>query len=157
MTGDDPLVSIGKVGRPHGLDGSFVVDRPSDDDRRWEIGAQLLVDGVPARVVSSRRVGGGRRAVKLDRAVVPGSELAVRRSELPAVEEGTYYVFELVGLRVESSDGSSVGVVRDVHGGAANDNLELDNGALIPLIEDAIVDVDVDAGVVVVAASFLDG
>ncbi len=154
MTADDPLVSIGRVGRAHGLDGSFVVDRASDDERRWEIGASVIVDGVPTRIVASRRVGGGKRAVKLDRPAARGSDLAVRRSELPTVEEGTYYVFQLVGLRVQLPDGSGLGVVREVHDGVANANLELDDGRLIPLIEDAIVSVDLDAGTVIVAPAF---
>ena len=49
---EDDLVVVGRVGRPHGLDGSFVVDRPSDDDARFAVGATLWVGGEPAEVVS---------------------------------------------------------------------------------------------------------
>ncbi len=37
----------------------------------------------------------------------------------------------------------------------ANDNLELDDGTLLPLIDDAIVDVDVSGGRVVVVRGFI--
>jgi ribosomal 30S subunit maturation factor RimM len=43
-------VPIGRVGRPHGLDGAFVVEHASDDDRRWQVGASLHVDGAPASI-----------------------------------------------------------------------------------------------------------
>ena len=67
------LVPVGRVGRPHGLDGAFVVERASDDDRRWEVGAAVFVNGSPATIELSRRVGGGRRAIRLDRQVERGA------------------------------------------------------------------------------------
>jgi 16S rRNA processing protein RimM len=151
---EDELVPVGRVGRPHGLDGAFVVERPSEDERRYSVGANLLVDGVPAEVVASRLVGGGRRAIRLDRPVDRGATLAVRRADLPVLEDGSFYVFELVGLEAVDEDGRPLGRVRDVLPGPANDNLELDSGALVPLVEDAILDLDPAAGRVVVARGF---
>jgi 16S rRNA processing protein RimM len=92
--------------------------------------------------VVSRQVGGRRRAIKLDRAVERGAELAVRREDLRALPEGSYYVSDLVGMRVVDEHGKEVGVVRDVLPGPANDALELDTGLLLPLVEDCVRDVD---------------
>lgn len=155
MVDPDRLLPIGRVGRPHGLDGSFVVDHASDDPRRWQVGARLLVDGVPAEIVGSRRAGKGRPAIRLDRAVSRGAELAVRAGDLPPPEEGAWYAFQLVGLRVEEEGGRSLGSVVGVYPGVANDNLELDDGTLLPLIDAAVVDVDLEGGRVVVAPGFL--
>jgi len=55
-------VPVGRVGRPHGLDGAFVVERGSEDDSRYAVGAVLHVNGEPATVTLSRRVGRGRHA-----------------------------------------------------------------------------------------------
>lgn len=152
---EDRLVPVGKVGRPHGTDGAFVVEQASEDERRWAVGATVLVNGEPARITLMRRVGGGRRAIRLDRPVPRGAELAVRRADLPAPEPDSYYAFELVGLRVVADDGVEVGVVADVAPGVANDNLELSDGRLVPMIEDAIREIDLDARRVVVARGFL--
>lgn len=146
---------IGRVGRPHGLDGAFVVEGASEDERRWQVGARVLVGGEPAEVTLTRRVGGGRRAIRLDRPVERGTELAVRLSDLPPPDPDSYYAFQLVGLEVVDEDGQAVGRVTDVHPGVANDNLELSGGALVPLVEDAIRSIDLDAGRVVVARGFL--
>jgi len=59
-------VSVGRVGRPHGLDGSFVVEAPSDDPERLAAGARVYVAHEPAIVVASKRAG-GRPVIKLDR------------------------------------------------------------------------------------------
>ena len=143
------------MGRPHGVDGAFVVEEASDDPRRFEAGSSLLVKGHPATVVLSRRVGGGRRAIKLDREVERGDELAVPRSELPVPEPDSFYVSDLVGLVVEEG-GSERGVVRDVLPGAANDNLVLDSGLLVPLVEDAIASIDLESGRIVLNAGFIE-
>ena len=46
------LIKVGRVGRPHGLDGSFFVEHASEDEARFAKGATLHVDGEPARVVA---------------------------------------------------------------------------------------------------------
>lgn len=155
MTDDTGLVAVGRVGRPHGLDGAFVVERASDDDRRWEVGAAVLVDGAPATIELSRRVGGGRRAIRLDRRVERGAVLAVHVSELPTPAPDSYYAFQLVGLAVVDEEGRELGGVVEVHPGVANDNLELTDGTLVPLIDDAVREVDLDAGRIVLERGFL--
>ena len=149
------LVPIGRVGRPHGLDGAFVVERASPDDRRWQVGATVLVDGAPAAITLARKAGGGRRAIRLDREVPRGAELAIDASELPPPDPDSYYVFQLVGLQAVDEDGAALGRVVEVHPGAANDNIELEDGTLVPLVDDAIREVDVAAGRIVVARGFL--
>ncbi|HEY4620787.1 MAG TPA: hypothetical protein VIG93_03735, partial [Gaiellaceae bacterium] len=67
----------------------------------------------------------------------------------------SYYVADLVGLEVLEG-ARRLGVVRDVVPGPANDNLELDSGALVPLVEDAVVEMDLDAGRVVLNPGFID-
>jgi 16S rRNA processing protein RimM len=155
LSDDAALVPIGRVGRPHGLDGAFVVDQASEDERRWSVGSTVLVDGEPATIEAARRVGGGRRAIRLDRPVRRGGELAVRRTDLPPTDPDSYYAFELVGLVVVDDDGTDLGRVAGIYPGVANDNLELADGRLIPLIGDAIREVDLSTGRIVVDGGFL--
>jgi 16S rRNA processing protein RimM len=149
------LVVIGRVGKPHGLDGSFAVERASEDPARFAVGAVLYAGGEPARVVSSKQAR-GRPVIRLDRRVERGTELAVPRSELAAPAEGSYYVFQLVGLAVEEPGGRVLGLVTDVIDGVANDVLELDSGLALPLHEACVLDVDLAARRIVVAPGFAD-
>ena len=50
---------------------------------------------------------------------------------------------------------SPVGRVVEVHPGAANDNIELHDGRLVPLVEDAVREIDIEGGKLVVVRSFL--
>ena len=142
------------MGRPHGVHGAFVVERPSDDPTRFAVGARLFAGGQPAEVVESKRVGGNRLAIRLDRRVERGADLEVDRAELPETEEDTYYVFQLVGLTVVEDGGRELGRVRDVLEYPANDVLELENGVVLPMIEDCVLNVDVTGGRIVVATGY---
>jgi 16S rRNA processing protein RimM len=153
---DSELVSVGRVGRPHGVNGAFFVEGPSERDEVFAVGATVLADGEPAEVVSSQRGSGGRPVIRLDRAVARGAELTVPRGSLPELpaEEGEFYVFELVGLRVEQEDGRLLGTVREVLQYPANDVLELDSGLSLPLVEACVRSVDVEGERIVVAPGF---
>ncbi len=143
------------MGRPHGLDGSFVVENASEDPRRFEVGALLWVDGAEARVVASKRAR-GRPVIKLDREVPRGTVLEVPVADLPPPEEDAYYVFQLVGLAVEEEGGRELGRVLKVDPGVANDVLMLDSGVALPLHEACVLEVDVDGGRIVVARGFAE-
>ncbi len=145
---------IGRVGRPHGVDGAFFVEDASDDARWFTIGSRFLAGGTEAEVVVARRGAGGRPVIRLNREVGRGSLLEVPGDALPATEEGEYYIFQLVGLEVVEKGGRSLGHVADVLPGPANDALDLGNGVLLPLVEACVLSVDLDAGRILVAAGF---
>ncbi|MDQ2909808.1 MAG: ribosome maturation factor RimM [Actinomycetota bacterium] len=147
------LVRVGRVGKPHGLDGSFFVEHGSENKERFAVGATLLVDGEPAKVVGSKR-SRGRPVIRLDREAPRGAELAVPKSELPPPEEGSYYEFQLVGLEAEEEGGRALGRVAAVQPGIANDVLELDSGLLLPLVDACVREVDLGAGRILIAAGF---
>ena len=149
-------MGVGRVGRPHGIDGSFFVEDASESAERFARGARLYADGEPAEVVVSKRGAGGRVVIKLDRDVTRGATLAVPQ-ELPEPDPDAYYVFQLVGLAVEEEGGRRLGTVAEVHNGPANDSIELDSGLLLPLVASCISDVDLIAGRVVVTSGFADG
>jgi 16S rRNA processing protein RimM len=153
VSSGEELVPVGRVGRPHGLAGAFLVERASEDETRFAVGATLQVDGEPALVVGSYRAG-NRQALRLDRPVPRGAELAVWRDDLPPPEADHFYVFQLVGLEVVEGD-RELGRVRDVLPGAANDNLELDTGVLVPLVDDAVQQIDLEQRRIELVPGFL--
>jgi 16S rRNA processing protein RimM len=148
-------VQIGRVGRPHGIDGSFFVEQPSDDERWWKLGARFVAGGREAEVVAARR-SSGRPVVKLDQDVERGALIEVERAALPPTEDDEYYAFELVGLPVVEETGRELGSVQAVRPGVANDVLELSSGILLPMIEDCVQAVDLAGRRITVASGFAE-
>ena len=148
-------VRVGRVGRSHGVNGAVVVEDASEDPERFANGARVYVDRQPATVVESKRAS-GRPVIRLDRPVSRGALLELPAEELPALPEGELYAFQLEGLAVEIEAGEPLGRVVRVMPGVANDVLELDTGLLLPLVEDCVRAVELDAGRIVVAPGFVD-
>jgi 16S rRNA processing protein RimM len=148
------LVPIGRVGRPHGLDGSFVVEGPSDRAGAFKTGATVFVDGAPVKIVASKHGSQRRPVIRLERRVERGATLAVPRESLPALDADEFYAFQLVGLQVEEEGGRVLGQVREVLDYPANDVLELDSGLSLPLVEACVRKVDLEGGRIVIAAGF---
>jgi 16S rRNA processing protein RimM len=148
-------IAIGRVGRPHGVDGAFFVEQPSDDRRWWRTGARFLAGGVPVEVVA-HRTSSGRPVIKVEPPVERGTALEVDRADLPPTAPDEWYAFELVGLAVVEEGGRPLGTVKAVEVGVANDVLALDSGALLPMVEDCVRAVDVEAGRIVVAEGFAE-
>ena len=148
-------VAVGRVGRPHGVAGAFVVEHASEAVERFTEGARVYAGREPVTVVEAKR-SGGRLVVRLDRDVARGAVLELPGSELPPADEDSFYVFRLVGLEVVDEEGRELGRIEAVDPGVANDVLWLDSGVALPFVEDCVRDVDVDGGRVVVAPGFAD-
>ncbi len=104
----------------------------------------------------SKRGSGGRPVIRLDRDVVRGAELSVRRDDLPPPEEGEFYAVDLVGLEVEEEGGAALGRVAEVAPGVANDVLTLESGLLLPMVSECVREVDLERGRIVIAPGFSD-
>lgn len=158
----DRWLVAGRVGRPHGLDGSFHVTRPRPALLR--LGARVRVADRDAEVV--RRSGTEDRPilrldVAADREAVEalrGRDLLVAREAAPDLEEDEWYAEDLVGLAVVDGE-RAVGTVAGLLPLPSCEALEVSrDGApdlLVPLVRDAVRGVDLDAGRVDVDLAFL--
>jgi 16S rRNA processing protein RimM len=77
-----------------------------------------------------------------------GKDIAVPREDMPEAEGDEYYWSDLIGLKVQNTQGEDFGVVEDVFETGANDVLVVKGGRerLIPFIEQVVLKVDLAAG-----------
>jgi 16S rRNA processing protein RimM len=163
VTETEHWLHAGVVGRPHGLDGSFHVADPV---------AALLDMGTEVRLGDARRAivrlagHDGRPIVRLegceDRAAAEalrGQELLVARAVAPALDEDEWWAAELEGCAVRDGE-REVGVVTRLLALPSCEVLEVTRAGdapdlLVPLVRDAVRDVDVDGRVIDVDLEFL--
>jgi 16S rRNA processing protein RimM len=152
------LLSAGRVGRPHGLDGSFVVTRPR---------AALLALGGSVRVGTAvleivRYAGTpDRPIVRLqsvdDRAgaeSLRGEELLVPRSDAPPLPAGEYWAEDLEGCAVVTPDGRELGHVQQLRALPSCEVLEVGE-LLVPMVADAVLEISLQQRRIVVDPAFL--
>jgi 16S rRNA processing protein RimM len=150
------------VGRPHGLDGSFHVTRPN---------AQLLRDAAHVLIGDTelevtRRAGTDRSPILRvaghdDRPAAEalrGQDLLVARTDAPELGPDEWWAEDLTGCAVRDGD-RDVGVVRSLLELPSCEVLEVerpDGGQLlVPLVSDAVRDVDLERRAIDVDLQFL--
>jgi 16S rRNA processing protein RimM len=139
-------LSAGRVGRPHGLDGSFYVTRPRV--RLLSLGAGVEVGGRAAEIV--RRAGTDRHPIVriegvVDRAgaeALRGAELKIELAQAPALEAGEWWAHELEGCTVADGERLLGTVLRmiELPSCEALEVAPRDGGApvLVPMVRDAV-------------------
>lgn len=82
------------------------------------------------------------------------SYLKIHRKDEPELEEGTYYIADLIGLEVYSDEGSLLGKLDDIYNTGSNDIYvvkdELGKQLLLPAISDVIKKIDLQQKKIVV-------
>jgi 16S rRNA processing protein RimM len=160
------LVTVGRIGRAHGIKGEVGVDvRTDEPDRRFADGATVVtVSKVPRTLtVEASRWHSGRLLVKFagvpDRTAAEQLRNLVVQSEIDEDERpedpDEYYDRELIGLAVRTTDGAEAGEVIDVVHLPSQDLLEIrrpaGNAVLVPLVEALVPELNVEKGYVLVA------
>ena len=154
------MIRVGQVTGAYGLDGAVKVTPLTDFMDRFDPGASLLLDGCAREVEWSRESRPGL-VVKLrgieNRTLAElfrGRYLEVPDEAMRELEEGRFYPRQVVGLAVVTSSGEGLGVVAEILARPANDVWVSRDGSiehLIPATRDAILDVDIPGGRVIVA------
>jgi 16S rRNA processing protein RimM len=157
-------VTVGRIGRPHGIRGDVVVGvRTDEPELRFAKGSRLDTDPAelgPLTVVGSRWHSGellvrfegiGDRDVAAE---LRGTWLTVDSAVLEALDDpDEFRDGDLVGLSVRTVDGTAVGTVDDVlHSGQDVLLIKAPGGheVMVPFVKAIVPEVDVKAGFLVI-------
>jgi 16S rRNA processing protein RimM len=160
----ETMAVVGLIARPHGLRGQVVVNPETDfPEERFRPDAQVFTrrgDAVQALTITTVRFHQGRPVIGLsgvedmDAALhYSGAELRVPVEWLAPLPDGMFYRHDLIGCRVVTRSGDSVGIVSDVEGtlGGSRLVLDSDNGeVLVPLAADICISIDVPGRQIIV-------
>jgi len=154
------MIRVGQVAGAYGLEGAVKVIPLTDFTDRFNPGATLMIDGAE-REIEWSRAGQPGFVVKLrgidNRTVADlyrGRYLEVSEAAARPLAEGRFYHHQVVGLTVLTSSGMQLGTIAEVLERPANDVWVSREGVvehLIPATRDAVVEVDIAGGRVVVA------
>ena len=160
---------VGVILKTHGIRGEVKVYPVTDSpDRFHSISNIILRQGKLCRYleIEKARVQKNLVIVKFrgiddinEVESLKGAELYVKREDGAELQEGEYYIADIIGITVKDDTGREIGTVTDVLETGANDVYIVERPGmkdlLLPAIKDCILQVDIEENVMTV--HLLDG
>lgn len=156
------FITIGEILAPWGLRGQLKVRVLTDFPERFSPTSKVYInrrlmtitDTIWQKanaIISLSDVSSTAEAKKLQ-----GQPVAIHHSQLKDLPEGQYYHFQLIGLKVRTTDGKHLGSIKNILSTAGND-VYVVRGAegeevLIPAVDDVVKSIDVDKGHIIIEA-----
>lgn len=154
----DEMLQVGVITDTHGIKGEVKVFPTTDDINRFDVLKKAYIDSkeglVPVKVNSARYF---KQFVILkfkslnninDVEKYKKCPLLVTREDAVPLEEGEYYIADIVGIDVVDDNGTKIGVLSEVLQTGANDvyivKTEDKKEVLIPAIKQCILDVSLE-------------
>ncbi len=155
-------LQVGVITNTHGISGEVKVFPTTDDIGRFKKLKEVICDGGKGErtlTVTSAKLGGKLVILKFKEfdninqvECLKGAKLYVTRENAVKTEKDEYFIADLIGLSVVSTEGEKLGILKDVMETGANDVyvVETPDGGelLLPAIKECIRSVDLAAGVV---------
>ena len=166
----EKFLRIGVITRPHGVHGEVKIYPTTDYPQRFEEVENVII-----------RTGGGEKQARIENVryfknlaivkfdcfdcpeqvqKIAGADVYIERSQAQPLEEGEYYIADLIGCRVYADDSSDklagelLGTVKDVLQTGANDVYVVETGEkktlLFPVIADCVKKVDIENSIITV-------
>jgi len=163
MMGKEPappeFLIVGYILAPWGIRGEVKVEVVTDFPERFAPQKVVYLNTRPLEIESCRPHK-QHLVVKLatidsveDAEKLRGQDLTIPRSELYPLPEGQYYTFQLIGLKVVTTEGETLGRITDIMATASNDVYIVEGKRgeiLIPAIEDVVKSIDLKKGKIVI-------
>ncbi|MCE5199288.1 MAG: ribosome maturation factor RimM [Armatimonadota bacterium] len=161
MPRENQDIVIGNIVAPFGVRGEVKVVVLTEFPERFDKGHEVTL----------RTSNGERRTMKIDQSrpgksgvtikfqgvddrngseALRGADIVIDQSDLGELPEGSFYVFDLIGLKVMTEDGREIGEVTEILQGGANDVYATSTGVMIPALKDVVSKIDIEGGVMVV-------
>lgn len=154
----EPLLVIGQVLKPHSLHGEVRVKPLTDLPERFEWLEAVYVGKEDPQLVEVESVRFHKNLILLklagydnrnDAGALRGAWLQVLEEEAIPLEEGEYFLYQLVGLAVHSDQDAFLGKLDRVIETGANNVFVVrgpEGELLLPDIDDVVLDIDFDNG-----------
>lgn len=148
-------IEIGKIVNTHALKGEVKIQPWCDDAEIYFELENIYVNNKRYEIINARihknfviaKLAGVDSIEQAE--LLKNSVVKVEKKALGELPEGVYYICDLLGSRVETSDGKMLGIVDDVIKTGSNDVYVLKETKskkqiLIPVLPETVLDVDIE-------------
>ncbi len=152
------ILEIGKVVNTHGIRGELKIQPWCDDPAIFDELEYIYIGGEKYNITRSRfhktceivAVEGINNINEAE--LLKNKIVTIEREMLGELPEGTYYIADIIGLEVRSTNGNILGVIDNVISTGSNDVYEVKREGkkplLLPVIDEVINEVNLNDGYV---------
>ena len=151
-TSDEPVI-VARVIRAHGVDGTLGIHLLSDVPGRFEPGRSLMINNLSFQIAFFRSTGPSDGLIRLTgistrqhATSLAGQYIYAPLDDSPEPEEGEYFHYQLIGMRVLTESGEYLGIIQEILETGSNDVYIVrgETGELlIPATAQVVMQVDV--------------
>lgn len=153
------FLKIGVVAKPQGIRGELRIEPLTDDVSRFSRLKEVFIDGNVYKVLSARPA--DRQAIVALSGVTDrnaaesfrGKFLCVKRENAVELNEGEYFIADIIGCKIVTDEGKTLGTVTEVTSAKTDIFTAKTNEGKIfrfPFLKDAVLSVSVEGGIITV-------
>ena len=166
MRSKDRKILIGKLGKPHGIKGFVYFHYYGQDLSNLEIYKKLHIQDHSTFQLDKIGQKADRLIIKLDGCDDRNSaenlrnkEVYIEETDLPTLDEGEYYLYQLEGLLVKNLENKILGMVKSSFGTKSNEVLVIESTEnsvdkeerLLPYVKSEVIkEINLDEGMMLV-------
>lgn len=154
MRSEDRKVFLGKIGKPHGLKGFVFFRYYGNDPQSLLYYKKLLIEGIHSEKIININSLSNRLIIQLsgyssrnEAEKLRDKDVFVPETELPVLDKGEFYLYQLEGMTVINLEGKNLGIVGEIIQTGANSVLALkatsdsidDKERLLPYVKREVV------------------
>lgn len=151
----DNFITVGRIINYWGSSGAVSIELMSDNPTRFSPGSIVFINNAKYTVLNKRSIQ-SKTVIEFEELgsisaaeALKGALIQIPESELPSLDDSSFYHFELIGLKVISAGDAYIGEVLKVLETGANDVyvVKTDSGELlIPAVKDIIKEINPSKG-----------
>ena len=154
----EQLLQVGVITQTHGVRGEVIVFPTTDDAARFKKLKHVMLDTgketLPLEIESVKffkqfvilKFKGFDNINDIER--YKRCPLLIERENAVPLEEGEYFIADMIGMKVITDEGENFGILKDVMETGANDVYVIEHPSegevLVPAIKECILDVDIE-------------
>jgi len=156
-------ITIGKITRTRGLKGEVVISPLTDDPERFFLLKEVWISGKEkSKIFQIEKVKKFKEKIFLKFQGIDSPEAAkplvnsfleIQKESLPPLPQNRYYVFDIIGLEVLTTQGKKIGVIKDVISLPANDVYTVKSGTKeydIPATKEVVKKIDLHKRIMII-------
>lgn len=153
-------IIVGRIVNTHGINGEVKCVSMTDEPDRFEELQYVYLDETNVRLeITNARYAKGLVYLRFkdlnhinDVEKFKGLYLSIDFENRRKLPEDSYYLFDLIGIRVLDENANELGVITNVYQTGANDVYELDydTNKLIPAIKEVVRQVDISKKIMII-------